>query len=317
MPQLRHTKAPKTELISPQTPEQPETTEEAVNPIRITALVVSYNRAELLRRALEALEKSADREKIEILVADNGSSDGSAQLESDFPNARFIRMPRNFGLTKALNIGLRGAIGEFVLLLHDDTEVAPETATVLAGILEAQSEVGAACPLLVTPEGAPAPQIAELPAPGRTAVEWRPADAARGEQAVAYARGAAIMLRSFSIRAMRQIDERYGTYGSDAELCFQVQRANKKVLLAPSTRVVHHGRAEPDARTRAARDADEALGVGVYLTKHYGMVRGVLFRISLVLGALGALFTFREFRYHLGLLGALWMGQKLDGTQAQ
>jgi N-acetylglucosaminyl-diphospho-decaprenol L-rhamnosyltransferase len=317
VPQLRHTKAPKTELISPQKPEQPETVEEAVNPIRVTALVVSYNRADLLRRALESLEKSINREKLEILVADNGSTDGSAQLESDFPNARFIRMPRNFGLTKALNVGLRGAAGEFAFLLHEDTEVAPETVSILAGILETQSDVGAACPLLVTAEGAPALQIAELPAPGRTTIAWRPADPALGETAVEYARGAAMMLRSFSIRAMRQIDERYGTYGSDAELCFQVQRAGKKVLLVPSTRVVHHGRIEPDTRSRTARDADAKLGVGVYIAKRHGMLRGLLFRVSAVLGAFGWLLTLRDFRYHLGLFGALWGGQKIDGTQAQ
>jgi GT2 family glycosyltransferase len=116
---------------------------------------------------------------------------------------------------------------------------------------------------------------------------------------------------------MRQIDERYGTYGSDAELCFQVQRAGKKVLLVPSTRVVHHGRTELDAQSRAARDADGNLGVGVYIAKRYGMVHGVLFRISVVLGALGGLLTFRDFRYRLGLFGALWGGQKIDGTQAQ
>jgi N-acetylglucosaminyl-diphospho-decaprenol L-rhamnosyltransferase len=317
VPQLRHTKAPKTELISPQTPEQPETVEETVNPIRVTALVVSYNRADLLQRAIESLEKSTDREELEILVADNGSTDGSAQLESDFPNARFIRMPRNFGLTKALNIGLRGARGEFVFLLHEDTEVAPDTVSGLAGILEEQSDVGAACPLLVTADGAPAPQIAELPSPGRTAVAWRPADPAPGEQAVEYARGAAMMLRSFSIRSMRQIDERYGTYGSDAELCFQVQRAGKKVLLVPSTRVVHHGRTELDAQSRAARDADGKLGVGVYIGKRYGMIRGLLFRISAVVGAFGGLLTLRDFRYHFGLFGALWGGQKIDGSQAQ
>lgn len=317
MPQVRHTKTPKTELISPQTPEQPETVEEPVNPIRITALVVSCNRADLLRRALAALEKSAEREKLEILVADNGSTDGSAQLESEFPNARFIRMPRNFGLTKALNIGLRGAAGEFVFLLHEDTEVSPETVSVLTGVLEMQSDVGAACPLLVADDGALAPQIAELPEPGRTAVVFRPADPALGNQAVEYARGAAIMLRAISIRAMRQIDERYGTYGSDAELCFQVQRAGKKVLLVPSTHVVHHGRRDLDARGRAARDADTELGVGVYLAKRHGMVRGLLFRITTVLGAFAGLLAFRDFRYHLSLFGALWAGQKIDGTQPQ
>ena len=317
MPQIRHTKLPKTELISPQVAEKPETVEEVPKPIRTTALVVSYNRADLLRKAIEALERSKDRETIEILVVDNGSTDGSAQLEVDFPNARFIRMPRNFGLTKALNVGLRSAAGEFILLLHEDTEVAFETVSMLAGILENQSDAGAACPLLVTAGGEAAPQISQLPMPGRTEIEWLAADPAGGERAVEYTRGAAIMIRSLSLRAMGKLDERYGTYGSDVEICFQVRRAGKRILLAPGTHVVHHGRPELDARTRAARVADGKLGMAVYLKKHFGMARGLLYHISVILGALGGVVTFRDFRYHLSLFGALSGGQKLDGTQPQ
>jgi len=317
VPQVRHTKTPKTELISPQVVEKPEAEEEAPKPPGTTVIVVSYNRAELLRKSVEALERSKDRERIEILVVDNGSTDGSAQLEDDFPNTRFIRMPRNFGLTKALNVALRGATGEFILLLHEDTEVAPETVSVLAGILENQSDVGVVCPLLVTPDGQTAPQIAPLPAPGRTAVEWQPADPAAGEQSVEYARGAALMTRSLSLRAMGQIDERYGSFGSDAEICYQVRRAGKRVLLTPATRVVHHGRAELEKGERAGRDADRILGMAVYVRKRYGMVRGLLYRVGTLLGALGRVLTFRDFSYQLSVLGALVGGQKIDGSQAQ
>jgi GT2 family glycosyltransferase len=317
MPQVRLPKSPKTERISPQLVEEPEEPQEVPNPIRITALVVSHNRADLLRRAIASLEKSEDREKLEILVVDNGSTDGSTEIESEFPNARFIRMPRNFGLTKAINVGVRGAAGEYILLLHDDTEVWPETARVLAAALEDQSEAGAVCPLLVTPDGAPAPQIADLPRPGHTDLAWRPADSQRGEQPAEYARGAAIMVRSFFLRAMRQIDERYGTYGSDAELCFQVHRSGKRVLLLPATRVVHHGRPVLDRAERAMRDSDMKLGMALYLRKHFGVVRGAVFRISVALAAFGGLLSFRDFRYHMRLFGALWSGQKIDGTQPQ
>src|SRR4029077_5212701 len=156
---------------------------------------------------------------------------------------------------------------------------------VLAATLENQSEAGAACPLLVTPDRAPAPQVAELPRPGHTDLAWRPADPERGEQPVEYVRGAAIMVRSFFLRAMRQIDERYGNWGSDAELCFQVLRSGKRVLLVPSTRVVHEGRVAANSAERALLAADFKLGMATYLSKHYGFVRGILFRIAVVLAA--------------------------------
>jgi GT2 family glycosyltransferase len=317
MPQLRQTKLPKTELISKQPVEEPQEQPPGPPPIRVTALVVSCNRQDLLRRAIESLEKSEERDRLEILVVDNGSTDGSAQLESEYSNARFIRMPRNFGLSKALNVGMRSAAGEYLLLLHEDTEVSPDTARLLASVLENQSEVGAVCPLLVTPDGAPAPQLAELPRRGRTNLTWHPADAAPGEQAVEYARGAALMVRSFLLRAIRQIDERYGTWGSDAELCFQVQRSGKRVVLVPAAHVVHHGRTDLDPSARAARDADFTLGMAVYLRKRFGFLYGLLFRISEVLAAFAALVRLRDFRYHLALFAALWTGQKIDGTQRQ
>jgi len=316
MPQLRQTKLPKTELISPQAAEQGEQPE-APKPIRVTALIVSHNRAAMLRRAIESLEKSEEREKLDILVVDNGSTDGSAQLETDFPNTRFIRIPRNFGLTKALNIGVRSVTSEFVLFLHEDTEVSPDTARVLASILETQSDVGIACPLLVTEDRTPAPQVADLPTPGWREIAWRPAQPGAGEQAVHYARGAALMARKFFLTAMRQIDERYGTYGSDAELCFQAVRSGKRVLIVPSTVVVHHGRVALDAPARGARDADFLLGVAVYLRKRFGIVRGLLFRLAAVFRALGGVLSFRDFRYHLALMAALVSGQKIDGTQRQ
>ena len=90
---------------------------------KITALVYSYNNEAALRRCLTALEASDARAVMEILVVDKGSTDGSANLDTDFPNATFMRLPRNFGNTKALNIGMRTGVGELVLFLSPEVEV--------------------------------------------------------------------------------------------------------------------------------------------------------------------------------------------------
>ena len=61
---------------------------QAPKPPKVSALVVSYNRKALLRRALEALERSEARDTIEIVVVDNGSTDGSQELESRVSRTR-------------------------------------------------------------------------------------------------------------------------------------------------------------------------------------------------------------------------------------
>ena len=270
-------------------------------PPKVSALVVSYNRKALLGRALAALERSEGRDTIEIVVVDNGSTDGSQELEQEFPRGRFIRIPRNFGLTKALNLGVRGSEGEYVFFLHEDTEVFSDTVRVLAGLLDAQPDAGAVCPLLVDGEGRPAPQLGKFP-PDDT---WRAAEPGNDPMAVDYPRGAALMMRRSLFTAIRQIDERYGQFGSDADLCYQIRRAGKKILLAPQARARHEGRAEEST----LRQADRRHGTAAWIGKYGGVASGLRAQIGGIFGALGSL--------QLGLLKYLLSSQKVDGSQQE
>jgi hypothetical protein len=280
------------------TPQQKS--EQEKKPPRVSVVVVSRNRVELLRRCLESLEKSEGRETLQIVVVDNGSSDGSAQLDGAFPQVQFIRLPKNFGLTKALNLGWRAADAEYVLFLHDDIEVEPATVVRLAEVLDTHAEVAAVCPLLVDGEGRPAPQLGQLPPSG----EWTPAQPSTEEPlAVEYPRGAALMMRVLLIKSVRQIDERYGQFGSDADLATQIRAASKKILLLPTARARHHGR---DAYTAFER-ADFLLARAVFLGKYRGFGAGLQARLAAVFGPLLG-FRFGELKYTLS-------GQKIDGTQ--
>jgi GT2 family glycosyltransferase len=294
--EARHYPLPRA-ILGSHVPEQPE--QQAPAPPRIAVVIVSRNRTELLRRCLESLEQSDARQTFEIVVVDNGSRDGAASLDSDFPAARFIRLPKNFGLTKALNIGIRAVENEYVLLLHDDTELAPDVVRLLAETLDQRHDAAAVCPLLVDGEGKPAPQLGSLPPDDL----YRPAAPAAEPSAVEYTRGAALMMHLFFLRAMRKIDERYGQFGSDADLAMQVRRGSKLTLLVPAARVRHLGRDQ----TSSMRQADFSIGRWVWIGKYQGLVSGLTARLGAVLGAL---LTFRlgEFRY-------LAAGQKIDGNQ--
>ena len=222
--------------------------------------------------------KVQGRETLQIVVVDNGSSDGSAQLDADFPQTQWIRLPKNFGLTKAMNLGWRAADAEYVFFLHDDTEVEPGAALRLAEMLDAHPEVAAVCPLLVDGEGRPAAQLGNLPPDG----EWRPAAPSGSEpMAVEYPRGAALMTRKV-IQAVRQIDERYGQFGADADLAAKFRRASKKILLLPAARC---GTTGARAYTPLER-ADFLLGRAVFLGKYLGFGAGLRARLGAVFGPL-------------------------------
>jgi hypothetical protein len=268
---------------------------------RVSAVVVSHNRAALLRRCLESLEASEGRERLQIIVIDNGSSDGSAQWDGEFPKVQFVRLPKNFGLTKTMNIGWRAADAPYVFFLHDDAAVEPATMGRLADVLDANPDAAAVCPLLVDAEGRPAPQLGALPPDGK----WRPAElSGDGPMAVEYPRGAALMMRVFLIKAIRQIDERYGQFGGDADLAAQILKASKKILLVPGARVLHEG----SSGYSSAERADFQLSRAVFLEKYRGFGAGLKARLAAIFASLLG-FRFAEF-------SRIISGQKIDGTQA-
>ena len=262
-------------------------------------VVVSHNRADRLRKCLESLERSEGRERLQLIVVENGSRDGSAQVVEEFPDVQLIRLPKNFGLTKGLNLGWRAADAEYVLFLHEDTEVETGAVARLADALDADAAAAAVCPLLVDAEGNPAPQLGSLPPDG----EWRAAEPASLPVAVEYPRGAALMARVFLIKAVRQIDERYGQFGGDADLAAQILRAGKKILLIPEARVRHYGGRPAEALVRA----DLLLGRAVFAGKYLGFLAGLRARLAAIFGPLARL-QLAEVRYTLS-------GQKIDGTQ--
>ncbi len=274
-----------------------EPPEQTPPPPKVTAIVVSHNRAGMLRRCLDALEKSAGRGTIQAIVVENGSSDGSAQLETDYAGVQFIKLPKNFGLAKARNIGVRAAFGEYILFLHEDTEVEIDAIGLLAAKLDAEADVTAGCPLLVKSNGDPAPQVGPLPTPDAPFPPLRPA----GDDAIESASGAAIMIRAFFFKATRQIDERYGNYGVDAELCYQIRRSNRRIALVRAARVVHHAGREWSPMILA----DRSLGAAAFFSKHLGFAAGLKFRIGALLRGLGSPSQF----------WFLIQGQKCDGGQ--
>lgn len=293
---------------------------------KISVIILSYNAAPALRRCLTALEVSAARKQMEIIVVDAGSQDESPRLDTEFPNVTFQRMPRHFGATKALNIGARTAAGEYIFYVATEIEVLPDTASKLAQHLDSDESAAAVCPALITPDGNPASEIRRLPTPDTLSRAWRDPDAlpaiplTTGTEPVSveYPGRAALMVRKFYLRGINYLDEKYGQFWSDADLCFQIRRAGRKILLLPAVKAIVHppDDTELSSGARALLDADSAAGAARYASKYFGVLSGLKLRIGAVLYGLGQLFTFRDISFQISRLTGLLSGQKVDGTQS-
>jgi glycosyltransferase involved in cell wall biosynthesis len=81
--------------------------------------MAAYNAEDTIGMALESIP---DREDVEIIVVDDGSTDKTAQIVRSFGRAILIQHKENYGLGKALNTGLKKAIGEYVVMLDADDD---------------------------------------------------------------------------------------------------------------------------------------------------------------------------------------------------
>jgi GT2 family glycosyltransferase len=284
---------------------------------RVSALVLSYNDAPNLRRCLTALDASSLRGEMEIIVLDNGSTDGSSTMDSEFQNITFLRLPRNFGATKALNIGLRSAAGEYLLFLAPEIELEPKAIAQLVAALDADTDAVAACPYVVDESGRFAGDVFKIPNRAELkAIIGRPDALQRITSAeqdsvlpVEYAGRSALLARKFFVKGINHFDERYGDFGADLELAFQIRRSRKRTLLVPAARAVRHPAPPLPSSASNILMADRAAGAAGFLAKHYGFLSGFGFRAAAALAALG--------RLRPALFLAIASGSKVDGSQTQ
>src|SRR5947207_213624 len=90
----------------------------------LSILVVSYNTCQLLRDCLASVYQETGGTAFEVVVVDNASDDGSADMvATEFPAVRLFALDENLGFARATNLAADKAVGEFLLLLNPDTTV--------------------------------------------------------------------------------------------------------------------------------------------------------------------------------------------------
>lgn len=210
-----------------------------------SVIVVAYNGAAVLPACLRTLGASRGV-SFEIVVVDNGSSDGSGDLvERDFPLCRLIRNDRNLGFAGGNNVGIQAAHGRFIVLLNQDTEVRPEW---LAQIIEPFADdprIGAVGCKLLYPGGEiiqhaggaiyPNAATAHFGCGVRDEGQW---DKAKFS---GYVTGAALALRREAIEEIGLLDEGFfPAYFEEFDWQTRLWRADWKVFYTPTCGVIHH-----------------------------------------------------------------------------
>ena len=220
------------------------------------AVVVNYEAGSLLTDCVRSVLADASAGDVELVVVDNGSSDGSIdELRAALPDVRVIASPGNVGYARAANLGIAATRAPIVAVLNPDLTMEPGTAKPLLARFDHTPALGACGPRIRNVDGSDYPSARRSPgvplavAHGLLGLWWPTnpfttryrqlnADPSHA-RSVDWVSGAAIWLRRSALDAVGGWDERYFMYMEDLDLCRRLRLAGFDVAYEPAGAVTH------------------------------------------------------------------------------
>lgn len=251
---------------------------------RVAAVLLTWNSAQHLERTLVALNNESARIPTKLIVIDNGSSDNSLQVVSQYaPDAKVVRNYRNLGVARARNQGIKLTDASYILLLDSDAEMVPGSLENMVRFLDAYEQVGIVGPKLVDPDGTvqyscrrfptiPGKLLWQFPLSVRRSIPWA-ADEEMHKldrsvaQSVDYVIGACQLIRRSVVNVAGELDERMFYGPEDVDFCLRVWRAGWEVWYLPSAVVVHHEQ-RVSRRRLGLLTLQHSLTLAYYFWKH-------------------------------------------------
>ena len=204
-------------------------------------------------------ELNEDSQRIEIIVVDNNSVDGSVKLVKEkFPEVKLLENKENLGFSKANNIGIRESKGEYVLLLNPDTVVEDDTLVKVVSFMDSHADAGGLGVKMLNgkgkflPEskrGVPKPDVAFYKIFGLS--KLFPKSKRFGKYHLGYLdmdethkvpilSGAFMLLRKEALDKTGLLDESFFMYGEDIDLSYRLIKAGYTNYYYPETRIIHY-----------------------------------------------------------------------------
>jgi GT2 family glycosyltransferase len=263
-------------------------------------VIVNWNTKEHLCNCIESVYKSVGRTSFEIIVVDNGSSDGSVEaVKSKFTDVKIICNEQNKGYGVAVNQGIRISHGKYILVLNSDI-------VLYEGAIEqtfnyAQQHPKAAvigCQVMMDAETIQMtcfkfPSLTNLVLRstglswlfkdnrffGKDSMGWWKRDT---EMKVDVVSGMFMFVRREAIDKVGPMDEDFFFYVEDVDWCYRFHRAGWDNIFWPGARVLHvHGGGQSSGIVRISSFVQQQKSIMLFFTKHRGRIVSVFARLLL------------------------------------
>jgi GT2 family glycosyltransferase len=253
----------------------------------LAVIIVSTNEAHWLEPCLRTVFERAGGARLDVVVADNESTDGTRDLvESRFPRARVISCP-NRGFAHANNRAAMTCSARYILFLNPDTEIVGGTFGDIVTRLDARPDVGLVGVKQLLGDRTLTPTIRYFPSVTRTVCEalgserWPLRPRWVGERDLDFSRydadvdcdwtsGSFMLVRREALLGAGMLDERFFIYSEEPDLCLRLKRAGWRVQHLPAMTIIHHS---GKAGVRPKMIAQDAYARLQYARKHFSRPR--------------------------------------------
>ena len=224
----------------------------------ISVIIISYDGIDYIKDCISSVIDSLESTAFEVIVVDNGSTDGTVELIKDkYPQVHQINNESNPGFARAVNQGLETAEGEFILILNQDTKIINRAIPKLAERMKQDNQIGTIGPKFISPEGTLQKSARSFPRyrdlfyefSGLTYLfpeskiysNWKMGwFDHQTEKTVDQPMGAALMIRRRVFVKVGYFDTNFPLFFNDVDYCRRVKQAGYENLYYPEAVVIHH-----------------------------------------------------------------------------
>ena len=271
--------------------------------MKLSVVIVSYNVRELLTACIDSVVKAAEGIDSEVFVVDNKSVDDTIEVICrDYPWVHLINNKENLGFSKANNIAIRQAEGEYVLLLNPDTVVAEGTLRGAIEFMDQYPEAGGAGVRMHNADGTlapesrravPTPMVAARKMLGFTKRYYMSYLSWDEPGQIEVISGAFMLLRRKAIDQVGMLDEDFFMYGEDIDLSYRLLKGGWQNWYLPLDIIHYKGQSTQKSDFRYVHVFYQAMLI--FFRKHYSHLSffftlpvkvAIYFRASLALADL-------------------------------
>lgn len=225
----------------------------------LSVIIATWNGRSFVSECLQSLTSQAHTSEPEIIVVDNGSTDGTPEMIArDYPRVHLVRNRENLGFARANNLGIALSTGKYVLLVNSDVKVLPGCLEKLSCFLDQNPTVGLVGPQMLGRDLEVRRSCMRFPTLWNSFCRAIAVDRLLSKtpffggmlmgdfahdvlQDVEVLNGWFWATRQDALRQVGPLDERFFMYGEDVDWCYRFRLAGWRVVFFPDARAIHYG----------------------------------------------------------------------------